>query len=142
MSNLCTACNKRPIENLKRRLCMKCYQQLRKKGKIIPGVRARHILQKEESIREMQFIKSYFTHQDWIYEPATFRVNDLKYTPDFYDMVRNMFIEVAGTRQAFHANKHKYGIIKECFPLIGFEIRLPNGNLLSTDENGRYIWEE
>jgi len=34
---------------------------------------------------------------------------------------------------------------KQCriyVPLIGFEIRLPNGNLLSTDENGRYIWEE
>jgi len=44
----------------------------------------------------------------------------------FYDGERNIFIEVSGSRQAYHANKDKYRLFRELFPLISLEIRKSN----------------
>lgn len=48
--------------------------------------------------------------------------NGERYTPDFFCIEDNEYIEVAGTRQAYHANKHKYALMKKEYPLIKFSI--------------------
>ena len=73
-------------------------------------------------------------HQNWIAQPAQFSLNGLRYTPDFYDGERNVFIEVSNTRQAYSANKHKYELLRKLFPKLGFEVRKPSGELLNKDE--------
>lgn len=79
---------------------------------------------------EMDFIRNFFTHPNWIYEAVTFRLDKTKYTPDFYDANTNTFIEVIGTKQAFFANNEKYASLKKLYPKIKFEVRLSNGELL------------
>ncbi|MCJ7482641.1 MAG: hypothetical protein MUO31_06720 [Thermodesulfovibrionales bacterium] len=83
---------------------------------------------------EIEFIRSYFTHSNWIYHPANFKVNGSKYMPDFYDGERNVFIEVAGTRQAYYNNRAKYITFAATFPKLQFEIRYPDGVLLPLNE--------
>lgn len=77
---------------------------------------------------EITFIRNFFHHDNWLYESVIFRLNREKYTPDFYDGERNVFIEVAGTRQAYHSNKEKYKLLIKIFPKIKFEIRKPDGS--------------
>jgi len=89
-------------------------------------------------IAEIVFIKNFFDHKNWISQPAVFRMDNIKYIPDFYDGNRNVFIEVAGTRQAYHYNKAKYALFRKTYPLISFEIRFPSGEIL--DETGRIDW--
>jgi len=75
----------------------------------------------------------------WIYQPALFRLNGYRYTPDFYDGEREVFIEVSGTRQAFYNNREKYRLFIKTFPGIKFEIRRPNGDLIPlTETEGTY----
>lgn len=63
-------------------------------------------------------------------------MKDFKYEPDFYDCDRNVFIEVAGTRQAFEANREKYHEFIKAFPQLNFEIRRTDGSLINlTDKN-------
>ena len=83
----------------------------------------------------------YFTHRNWTPKPAIFNLGDgLKYSPDFYDGERNVFIEMAGTRQAYHFNKEKYELMAKKFPFIKLEIRTSDGMELEKNINGRYIW--
>jgi hypothetical protein len=56
------------------------------------------------------------------------------YTPDFYDGERNVFIEVAGTRQAYHENKGKYQMMKKTYSRIILEIRQVSGSLIDIDK--------
>jgi hypothetical protein len=60
-----------------------------------------------------------------------FKLNSEKYTPDFYDQERNVFIEVSGTKQAYQQSKHKYELFRDLYPNISFEIRKPTGELLN-----------
>ena len=83
--------------------------------------------------RELEFVKNYFKHSNWIYHPASFNLCGESYSPDFYDGERNMFIEVAGTRQAYSSNKHKYKLMSEIFPKIKFEVRKTDGKILDAD---------
>lgn len=80
--------------------------------------------------REKEFVKNYFIHNNWSYEPTTFNLGDTKYTPDFYDAEKDIFIEVAGTRQAYHKNKDKYRRFRQIFPQLKFEIRTSSGEIL------------
>ena len=81
--------------------------------------------------RELIFAESFFNHNEWEYEPEFFYLsNGSKYKPDFKDCLRNVYIEIAGTRQAFHNNKGKIARFIKEFPEIRFEIRGPGGNLL------------
>ena len=59
-----------------------------------------------------------------------FRLSNCKYDPDFYDGERNVFIEVAGTGQAYYANLKKYLEFVKIFPKINFEVRKPTGELI------------
>ena len=78
--------------------------------------------------RELEFIDNYPTGRRLLYEPKTFYLSASKYTPDFYDPIRKVYIEVSGTRQAYHHNKNKYAEFVKTYPRILFEIRLPSGD--------------
>ena len=80
-------------------------------------------------LAEIEFVKNYFTHKNWVYQPACFHLGERKYTPDFYDGERNVFIEIVGTTQAFYSNKDKYLLFKELFPRIILEFRDKNGEI-------------
>jgi hypothetical protein len=97
-------------------------------------------LQKYDTNAEVEFIKNFFTHNNWLYQPTMFRFDHYRYTPDFYDSERNVFIEVAGTRQAYDQNKDKYDIFRKTFPQINYEIRKSDGSILDETKD-RLSWE-
>ena len=67
--------------------------------------------------REREFALSFFKHDKWDHEPRYFRLSDgTRYLPDFRDNMSGEFIEVIGTRQAFHRNKKKYLKFFEEYP--------------------------
>lgn len=134
---ICSKCNnEKEIYNKKRNLCAKCYRIWYASQ---PAKNNGNNVGKETPINadiienEMKFIINFFKHTNWTRYPATFRISDDNYTPDFYDGERNAFIEVAGTRQAYHANKHKYEKFRRIYPKILFEIRKVNGSLLDEE---------
>ena len=131
---MCIECKERPVLIKKRGLCRNCYQRLKRTGIIMSSNSAKGIVIDAHE-REIEFIKNYFTHGDWRYKPAFFRFDNFRYSPDFYDGERNVFIEVAGTRQAYSANKEKYDAFRAAYPKLNFEIRKSDGTLLN--ENSR-----
>jgi hypothetical protein len=135
---LCSQCEERPIAYKKSNLCTACYQKNRKKrvGSISVSER-----QFSTQPREILFIKNYFRHSNWLYHPITFNFSDFSYTPDFFDLDRQTFIEVVGTRQAFHQNKNQYIMVKQTFPCFSFEIRDVLGGLVDISVDGsRITW--
>ncbi len=139
MKKVCIRCKKRPFAVKKHKLCSACYQrwymQLKKKrGFKIPNYKIQH-----ES--EVEFIKNFFTHTNWIHHPAIFRMSKTRYEPDFYDGERGVFIEVAGTTQAFYANVEKYKDFMIEYKHIKFEIRHTDGKLMDVNA-GRQDWPE
>ncbi len=66
----------------------------------------------------------YLTEQgrEWEYHPTRFKVGEHFYHPDFYLPKENLYIEVVGTRQAYHHNKDKILKFKADYPNINFEI--------------------
>ena len=133
---LCSCCKKEPIYIKSTKLCKKCYYIKYKENRKNKEIRHR---------AEVLFIQTYFTHNNWIYQPAIFNLGEYKYTPDFYDCVRNVFIEVVGTHQAFYDNREKYNKFVELFPLIPFEIRNSDGSLFERKKyytrNGKMLPE-
>jgi len=141
-NNVCVECNEHKILIKKRGLCSRCYQRLRNVTGGFKNETSKVSMvteNKYNSYRELEFVKNYFTHKNWVYQPALFRFNGEKYSPDFYDGERDVFIEVTGTRQAYHQAKKKYKEFKKYYPKINFEIRQPDGSLL--DETGHYSKE-
>ena len=136
----CVECKERPIQIEKRKICRRCYSRLRAQG--VLGGLSTFQNTTVYHIAEMDFIKNYFTHNNWTYHPVNFRLNNNQYMPDFYDGETNTFIEVSGSRQAYHINKVKYDLLRKKFPLIKFEIRTPDGQLLQKDNNGRFVWDK
>lgn len=138
---ICEVCNDRPVGIKKRKMCFRCYQQTRNKtGPFIIDnknyeFKAKSTIKKHSENREMEFIKNFFNHKKWVHHPGIFRFPSGEcYEPDFYDGERNVFIEVAGTRQAYHQNKKKYEFMKLYFPMIAFEVRITTGGLLEDAE--------
>jgi len=139
---ICIECNKRPVSIKKRKLCSTCYSALRKAGEdFTPDGNSRQTRTKYANVREVEFIKNYFNHKNWVHHPASFHIDNDSYSPDFYDGETNTFIEVAGTRQAYHFNKQKYDLFHKIYPLIKLEVRTPDGELLQ-ENNGRLIWDK
>lgn len=142
MENLCISCKKRPIDIKKRGLCKKCYNKMRydglgkfKEREDYPfSVDGRVTAGSVRYAKEIEFIRNFFDHKNWLYEPAIFRMDGLRYEPDFYDGERGVFIEVAGTRQAFSKNKEKYIKFTNDFPLLKFEIRHVDGTLIDVNK--------
>lgn len=147
--NLCKICNERKITNKKREMCDRCYQKWRNEtGPVIKGnieydykaTRGKNF-KRIGNYRELLFVKNFFSHSNWLPHPVCFKLGDISYQPDFYDAERNVFIEVAGSRQAYHKNKDKYVAFKKMFPKIELEIRLPDGDLLEDKPHGQ-MWKE
>lgn len=135
MEKLCINCKKNPIYIKKRGLCKLCYPRLRKSGELEIKGKATPINKWNIAHQaEIEFIKIFFEHNNWLYHPAIFRFNGNRYEPDFYDGERNVFIEVAGTSQAFYANLSKYKIFIETFPHINFEVRYKSGTLVDLEK--------
>ena len=128
-NKLCIKCNKNPIFIKKRELCLSCYQKTYHKRTSIPKLD-----------REFDFVKNFFNHKNWIRHPVMFRLEGTIYTPDFYDSERNVFIEVAGTRQAYQANKSKYMMMEKLYPKIIFEVRQVSGKII--DINNPIDWDK
>lgn len=140
--SLCTKCNTREMVIKKRGLCEPCYQKLRKQNgpflKFDTNEPLTHTIKEAHSKnREIAFIQNFFTHNNWVHQPCSFRLPNGNYAPDFYDKDRNVFIEVAGTRQAYHANKYKYDEFKNMFPKLILEIRAATGDLLDDIPSGQ-----
>ena len=139
MIDICKECNERAVHIQKYGLCERCYAALRRSGNMpTTQTPCRHTINKQKHASEMEFVKNFFTHSDWIHHPAVFYLNEVKYTPDFYDAARNVFIEVSGTRQAYQQNKEKYQLLRQVFPQIKFEVRKTDGSLL--EETERIEW--
>lgn len=132
--NMCVECNKRPVHVKKWEVCTACYQKIYRRGKVAKVELAAHK-------REMLFVKNYFNHNQWSYQPAIFQLDEAKYTPDFYDRKENVFIEVCGSRQAYHKNLDKYKMFSEYFPGLKLEFRAPSGELLDEKRDGE-LWKE
>lgn len=115
---LCKNCNEREIAYKKAELCAKCYNNKRNEAK--RRGKLRHS-------SEIEFIKNFYNHNNWYHEPITFRLDDTTYTPDFYEPERNVFIEVIGSRQAYHENKHKYKKLAKKYPFVKLEFRCADG---------------
>lgn len=128
MEEKCICCKTGQIYVQKRKLCKKCYLKIRQ-GNIIKGT---PWISKTKIFHatEIEFVKNYFDHKEWIYQPAVFRLNGVNYSPDFYDARRNVFIEVAGTHQAFYRNLKKYRDMNALFPKIEFEVRDKMGKVI------------
>lgn len=88
--------------------------------------------------REKEFARNFFDHNEWEYEPQTFSFGSFKYTPDFYDKRRDVYIEVVGTRQALNHNIHKYAEMKD---RLGkrFEIRDHKGRFIVINGDGKSV---
>lgn len=135
-NELCIKCNKNPICIKKHKLCRFCYNKFYAgPSRRVHGVRHRS---------EIDFIKNFFKHRNWVYQPCIFylttgALKGEKYTPDFYDRARNVFIEVINTRQAYHENKAKYALFRKVYPGISLELRKTDGVLL-LDGDGPIDW--
>ena len=137
----CIICKKRPVIYKTRGLCLNCYQKEWRHGNIKRrDTLTVAVIEKQKSIAGLNFVRNFFSHKNWFYEAIIFKFNGTHYTPDFYDAERNVFIEIAGTRQDYHANKEKYDLFRQTFPSINFEIRQSNGSLLDETE-GRKQWD-
>ena len=63
----------------------------------------------------------------WEYPAQRFQLKNTTYRPDFFLPDENLYIEVVGTRQAYHANKHKIAEMKETYPNIRFVVMNVDG---------------
>ena len=60
----CSVCHKGEIFNVKRGLCRSCYTRMCNHGEltVMPGEYPQY--------REMEFVKNFFNHKNWISQPA------------------------------------------------------------------------
>jgi len=142
---LCKICNKRPIFIKKWEMCEACYRMAYRKGQLkIEKMgykdKSSPTINKLEHEGEISFVNNYFKGREYLYHPVLFHLNGLRYTPDFYDPINNTFIEVSATRQAYHANKTKFELLKKYFPKINFEIRKPSGKIIDPNDD-RLNWK-
>ena len=134
-SELCCECKKNPIYNKGRKLCKQCYSKLR-----YEALKGGRIELFTVNRRELLFESEYFHKQmkPYYYEPAIFQLGSAgTYKPDYYDIKDNVWIEVVGSRQAYHRNKEKYALFVKLYPMLKLELRLVNGELLFDDDNKR-----
>jgi hypothetical protein len=132
--NLCILCKTNMIQIKKRGLCKKCYSR-EYNLENVNIYRTSYNNKNIKHLSEIEFIKNFFKNDRWIYQPVVFRIEKDIYNPDFYDIDRNVFIEVSSCNQAYKANEHKYNLIKKLYPKINFEIRSINGEIFNINKN-------
>ena len=141
--NICVACNKLKIMIKRHSLCHLCYRKIYKAGQLSDDILAplsAPTIKKYQQEGEVEFVRNFFTHTNWVHRPCVFKLGTTAYAPDFYDKERNVFIEVAATRQAYSENRDKYLLMQEYFPGIVLEIRQPSGT--KVDINERVHWDK
>lgn len=122
---ICKDCKK--MAPVKKGLCARCYgRHYRKEQR--PGDTYPHY----ES--EMAFVQRYFTHNNWVAQPARFKIyvpcgETTTYRPDFYDGERGVFIEVAASRSTYEKNQWKYAQFRRLYPSLTLELRNVDGAL-------------
>jgi hypothetical protein len=83
--------------------------------------------------REVRFAATFFGDKPFLYTPATFKLppgsDRATYTPDFYDVTRDVWIEVVGSRQAYFSSKGSYKSFHAMYPNLKFEIRAFTGEI-------------
>ena len=73
--------------------------------------------------REKQFSKLLDKHNiAWQFPCKRFKLRATTYRPDFYLPEKDIYIEVVGSRQAFHLNKYKFVEFLKLYPTIKFKI--------------------
>ena len=137
---VCNRCKQKKVHVKKWGLCISCYNYMNKKGLLKPESAVFDDAPIRTECKEFIFVRNYFDHKNWTHQPATFHMNGEKYSPDFYDAERNAFIEVSGSRQAYHDNKEKYALFRKTFPKINFEVRKHDGTILD-ESNDRLDWQ-
>lgn len=77
---------------------------------------------------ERKFAEAFFDHGEWEYHPGPFYLtNGVRYTPDFYDGKRMIFIEVIGSPGAYYRNRCKYDMFAKEHPDKPLEFRMSDG---------------
>jgi hypothetical protein len=117
---MCIQCGE--AEVVKRGLCNPCYGRVYRQA----GAPSRY--------SEIEFVKNYFTHTNWLAQPARFRLSPLgvklkTYTPDFYDGETGVFIEVSSNRDAYFLQKASYDAFRGLYPTLKLEVRSVTGEL-------------
>ena len=138
----CHICKEEPIFIKKWSLCRKCYMRTYSNRSLnVPY----DSIKPNNNKKELEFVKNYFKGRtDWVFEPATFKVDGFgRYTPDFYDKTRRVFIEVSGTRQAFDLNREKYIMFVQQYPEIKFEVHTSDGSQVdfTLDKQPNGTWD-
>lgn len=141
---LCLDCNKEEIKVKKWKLCKRCYQRKYTKGALYGGLPFSASLERKCKPtqmrilidREFEFVRNFFSHDEWIRHPCVLRLSDngSRYEPDFYDAKRNVFIEVAGTRQGWDQRKDKLESAMKRYPKLNFEARKVSGEQIYLHE--------
>lgn len=93
--------------------------------------------------REKEFFNVYFANRECI-RPGFFPLDHdgfTKYFPDFYDPERDVYIEVAGTHQAYNSNRDKYKTFQSQYDDLNFEFRRHTVELLEFHKSGRVKWK-
>jgi len=140
---LCSQCGKHEIAIKKRRLCRNCYARLHRNGQLdgCGGTNTGVNVTSPRFRREVDFAVSFFdSTEDYLYEPSVFFVPEHgRYTPDFFDKRRGVFIEVVGSKQALSANRKKMEAFVEHYGNgILFEVRNTQGEMIKLEAR-KYI---
>jgi len=73
--------------------------------------------------RERHFASVYFQHDEWISQPKHLYLRDgTRYSADFYDKKQNEYIEVVGSKSAYHHGKAKYSAFRKDYPHLILKI--------------------
>jgi len=126
----CLCCQKSVSKIKARGLCASCYTNERYKGNLENYPLAKNCYR---SKNEAVFINNFFgKNNKWLFEPASFIINNSeRYVPDFYDIGRNVWIEVCASRTRLLFARRKYKLFLELYPNLKFEVRDPDGNLIN-----------
>lgn len=81
---------------------------------------------------------------DHIYLPGSrfFKLSSgEKYTPDFYLPKRRIYVEVVGSRQAYHSNKKKYELFQRDFPTLKIIFVTMDGKTFTASTRKEFDWK-
>lgn len=75
----------------------------------------------------------------YVLQPKRFSLKSSTYTPDFFLPETKTYVELVGTRQAYHANKRKYKEFMKMYPDVKFEIVTKNGKPYRTKKQASLL---
>lgn len=78
----------------------------------------------------------------WQYPSPRFKLKNTTYRPDFFLPNENLYVEVVGTRQAYHINKKKIAQFKKLYSNIRFILVDCKGNPFPSRDYQHYYGQE